>query len=210
MSEHVQTCVVCPHNPKHATGGALVCFDCSNRILRHLRELEDYLPTLPLIKARKTTERGSPGFRSTPPLDLTAVHHTDWRSAWDDTDGHGAIATLHSWARLVREDRGLEPPDTATLTSEAGVLRTQHQWIVCQPWADEYAHELRHLHGAVRAAAGDAVPRPVGRCIKVWPDRDCGGSVFELDDASGVKCASCGETYAGTSLIHLRLAQEAS
>lgn len=211
MSEHVQTCVVCPHNPQHATGGALVCFGCSNRILRYLRELEDYLPTLPLLKTRRSTERGSPGYRSTPPINLAAVLHTDPRSDTSDRDGVmtdelGALATIDSWVRVVVDEHGVTPPRTAYLGLP--LLRSAHQWITCQSWVDEYADDLRTVHAAVRAVAGDPIPRPVGRCIKVWTDRDCGGSVYELDDASGVQCNQCGETYAGLALVRLRVAQQ--
>lgn len=212
MSEYVQTCVVCPpHNQKHATGGAVVCFDCSNRILRWLRELEEYLPTLPLIKARKDTGRGSPGFRSTPNANLDAILHTDPRSDSSDRHGHitdelGALGVIDSWVRVVVEEHGVTPPRTAYLGLP--LLRASHAWITCMPWVSEYADDLRKVHAAVRAVAGDPIPRPVGHCIKVWPDRECHGSVYDLADASGVQCASCGETYTGLALVRLRVAQQ--
>lgn len=211
MSEHVQTCVVCPHNPKRATGGALVCFDCSNRILRWLRELEEYLPTLPLIKDRKSSERGSPGFRSTPPLNLDAVLHTDPRSDSSDRHGHitdelGALGVIDSWVRVLVEEHGVTPPKAAYLGLP--LLRASHAWITCQPWVSEYADDLRKVHGAVRATAGDPIPQPVGRCIVVDDRSECGGPVFETADLAGVQCARCGETYTGLALVRLRVAQQ--
>ncbi|MCR3719152.1 MULTISPECIES: hypothetical protein [Prauserella salsuginis group] len=207
MNDHVQRCATCPPgNPRQADSG-LVCFQCSNRILRQLRELEEYLPTLQLEKRRGGAERGAPGFASTSPADDTTIHHTDWRTNWSALDGLGAVATIHQWARAVREDRAFKPPRHVTLTTEIEALRQNHSWLTCQPFVDEYARELREVHGAVRAAAGDPAPHPVGRCITADQHGDCGGTVYERLDFGGVQCASCHRIYAGLDLVRLRVSQ---
>jgi DNA-directed RNA polymerase subunit RPC12/RpoP len=208
MNDRVTQCVVCPKLQQADAG--LVCFSCSNRILRHLRELEEYLPTLSLLKRVVGESRHSPGFASQSPANDTAVHHTDWRSGWDALDGLGAVATLHSWARAVREDRAFQPPHYVTLTTELEALRANHSWLTHQPFVDEYARELREVHMAVRATAADPVPRSVGKCIHFKNHQECKGSVYELDDASGARCSRCGDVYSGLDLVRFRTAQEAS
>lgn len=202
-------CVVCPQaKPKQAEDGKLVCFACSNRILRCLRELEDYLPTLSLLKTVSGGEGRQPGFGSRSPANDTAIHHTDWRTTPSALDGMGAVATVHEWATNVREDRGLQPPAGLSFWGEIEALRVHHSWIVCQPFVDAYAAELREIHAAVRAAANDPIPRSVGRCIHQLKHGECGADVYELPDASGVKCSACGRIYTGLDYDRLRVAQQ--
>lgn len=211
MTDTVLRCVVCPPTaPRRADDGQLVCFSCSNRILRQLRELEEYLPTLSLEKRRGASQRGAPGFASASPADDTVVHHTDWRTNWSALDGLGAVATIHQWARAVREDRAYEPPRYVTLATEIEALRANHAWLTCQPFVDEYARELREVHGAVRAVAGDPEPRSVGRCITVHRHGECGGKVYERPDAGDVQCSTCHRIYDGTDLVRFRTQQEAA
>lgn len=187
----------------------LVCFKCSNRILRNLRELEEYLPHLSLLKARGDGGRGRPGFGSSSPVNDAAIHHTDWRTTPTALDGMGAVATIHEWATNVREGRGMEPPASLSFWGEIHALRHNHAWIVCQEWVGDYAAELREIHAAVRAVAADPIPRSVGKC---WgrDNRECGADLYELPDASGVKCSdrSCGRVYSGTAMLRLQIANE--
>lgn len=207
-------CVVCPGaKPKEAEAPRLVCFACSNRILRHLHELETYLPTLSLIKTVGAQGGGrKPGFGSSSPANDTAIHHTDWRTTPSALDGIGAVATVHEWATNVRDGQGLKPPASLSFWGEIHALRHNHAWIVCQPFVDDYARELREIHSAVRAAANDPIPRSVGTCISILRHGECGADVYELPDASGVKCCSpaCGRVYTGLDLDRLRVSQEAS
>lgn len=203
-------CVCCVR--VEAEAPKLVCFACSNRILRHLRELEDYLPRLSLLKTVTGEEGRKVGFGSQSPANDTAIHHTDWRTTPTALDGMGAVATIHEWATSVREDRGIQPPRRPAVWTETEALRANHSWIVCQPFVDSYAEELREIHSAVRAAANDPIPRSVGKCISIHTHGECGADVFELPDASGVKCSnrSCGRVYTGLDLDRLRMAQEAT
>jgi len=214
LSDH---CVVCStkEKPKPAEPGKMVCFKDSGRILRYLRELEEYLPTLSLLKSPPgITEYSAPVFGSRSPANDSAIVHTDWRSESSNLTGEmdggmGALGVVASWARAVREERGLEGPQRATLTTEVTCLRSNHDWITAQPFVDEYAKELRDVHGMVRSLAHDPVPRPVGKCIRFKGNVECKGDVFELDDASGVRCSRCGDVYTGLDLDRLRVAQEA-
>lgn len=207
-------CVVCSteKHPREAEHG-LLCHGDSNRILRHLRELEEYLPTLSLEKSPAGSEPVTgPGFGSRSPANDAVLVHTDPRSDYSDRDGVmtgelGALGVVSSWAQVVIEERCIKSSPSAFL--DISLLRRNHDWIAHQSWVDEYASELRQVHAAVRVLAHDPVPRSVGSCISI--DRrgyDCGGQVFEMDDASGVKCSKCSRRYDGTALIRFRLAQD--
>lgn len=205
---------VCPvHKPADEwQAGQKACFRCSNRILRQLRELEEYLPTLSLYKTVSGGEGRKKGFGSSSPANDTAIHHTDWRTTPSALDGMGAVATIHEWAESVRDERGIDPPERMSVFAELHALRHNHAWIICQAWVADYATELREIHSAVRAAANDPVPRSVGRCIQILKHGECGADVYELPDASGVQCSNqaCRRVYTGLDLDRLRIAQEAS
>jgi hypothetical protein len=208
----MSSCVVCPTDrAKQADPHKLVCFNCSNRVLRHLAELEDYLPHLSLLKTVTGEPGRKVGFGSQSPANDTAIHHTDWRTTPSALDGMGAVATVHEWAKQVRADQGLDCPRGLSVFSELHALRTHHAWIMAQPWVADYAQELRDIHAAVRQVANDPIPRAVGRCITIRKGGECGADVYELPDASGVKCSdrACGRIYTGLDLDRLRIAQEA-
>lgn len=212
MSDTVQTCVVCPQQRK-TDNGYLVCIRCSSNILRHLRELEDYVPTLSLERPVSPGEyiSGS-GFGSKSPANDAVILHTDPRSDYSDRDGTltselGAFSVVGTWARVVMEEHGGQ---ASGFMAAVGLLRTQHDWITRQPWVDEYADELRQVHTSVRQLARDPIPRSVGRCIAVHSHGECHGQVYEMDDASGVRCSSCRRVYTGHDLARFNVAQEAS
>lgn len=202
----------CPvHRPTEQwQPGQKACFRCSNRILRHLRELEEYLPTLSLLKPVSGSGGRKPGFGSSSPANDAVIHHTDWRTAPTALDGMGAVATIHEWAGNVRDQRAIDPPPRMSVFAELHALRTHHAWIICQEWISDYASEVREIHAAVRAAAGDPVPRSVGRCIQILKHGECGADVYELRDMSGVKCSdhTCGRVYTGLDYDRLRVAQQ--
>lgn len=207
-------CVICPPSKvMTAERGTQACFSCGNRILRHLRELEDIIPTLSLEKTVKPDASGaSTGFGSQSPANDAVIVHTDPRSDSSDkwgnlTDELGALSVVDRWAQVVVEERDITPPSTAYLSIP--LLRSNHQWVVSQPWVDEYADELRQVHAAVRALAHDPIPQSVGQCIAVHSHGECRGAVYELDDASGVRCSVCHRRYDGLDLARFRAAQEA-
>lgn len=203
-------CVVCSSTDEsQAVPNWLVCLRCSNRALRWLRELEEYLPTLSLLKGAAGGEFVSgPGFGSKSPANDAVIHHTDWRSNWDDLDGHSALGVIGSWAAMVREERGLATPAQPTLFTEVGALHSNHPWVMQQPWADEYIAELRGVHMAVRALANNPVPRSVGKCINTIGNGECGGPVYEKPEKEAVQCSKCHRIYLGTDLIRLRMSWE--
>lgn len=210
-------CVVCSteKHPREAEHG-LLCHGDSNRILRHLRELEEYLPTLSLLRSPGGMEPiGKASFGPRSPANDAAIVHTDPRSGTEvitDARGevkaeYGALGVVSSWASVVVEGRNVKPSPSAFL--DIGLLRRNHDWVVRQAWVDEYARELKFVHAAVRKEAHDEVPKPVGKCIRFENNRECKGDVYELDDASGVICSrDKRHKYTGLDLDRLRVAQD--
>ena len=122
------------------------------------------------------------------------------------------LAILQSWAKLVREERDLEPcKRQATVTSEAGTLLGHLDWIIAQPFVDELAREIREVKSALHSAIGDHAPRPVGSCPVVHPETgECGGKLFQ--DRYGrmsVSCRRCGAAWDEDDLRRLGLMQTA-
>jgi hypothetical protein len=89
-----------------------------------------------------------------------------------------ALGTLHSWARMVREDRALAQPEHVTITGERDLLTRQLDWIAAQPWVDEFHDELTALARLLKRANGHRPERPLTRCVLPTDDGLCGGNVW--------------------------------
>ena len=214
-----ETNCVLPHrDPKTAAEGTLVCPGHT----RWLREsIDDVVTTFALLphfyEPGTATDDGQQvkGKRVDPPapvrLDVVAL--LDKRTiARNPGDIVPVLAILQAWARLVREERQLQPcRRQATVTSEAGTLLAHIDWIICQPWVDDLGREIREVKSALHSAIGDHAPRPVGTCPVVHPDTgECGGKLYQ-DRYGGmsVTCRRCGETWGETELRRLGLMQSA-
>lgn len=211
-------CLLPHRDPKAAVHGTLVCPGHT----RWLREsIDDVVTTFALLphfyEPGTAVDDGQQvrGKRVDPPapvrLDVVAL--LDRRTiARHPGDIVPVLAILEAWARLVREERQLQPcRREATVTSEAGTLLGHIDWIICQPWVDELAREIRDVKSALHSAIGDHAPRPVGTCPVVHPDTgECGGKLYQ-DRYGGmsVTCRKCGETWGETELRRLGLMQSA-
>jgi len=214
MGQPVTDCVICSTDQRHvqAQEPGLVCFKDSNRILRWLRELEEWVPVLPTLKmATGIREYQRPQFGSRSPANDAALVHADHRSAlhaYELRDGErvsvltcgcpafsgcehrqelGAVAVVASWAAAVREELDMPPGRPDAFSDDVTLLRRQHHWITQQPWVDEYAKELRDADHAVRAIVGDPVPRSQGKCIRWKRDKECKGDVYEFVNVVSVE-----------------------
>lgn len=92
-------------------------------------------------------------------------------------------------------------------------------WVIHQPWCPNLVVDLRTLQAQVLAAAGEPMPRPVGRCRRVTGlDRDgltvCDEILYmprvadrgfdehlTHADLPEVDCPACGKTYQGVELL---------
>lgn len=116
MNETTARCAICD---KQAADGLLVCEGHYRRLGQMLADLEDeaaILSAAPSMQQRYDSG-GSSLASERSPARLDVLVHTDprrgtGRSETDD-DAHAAgntlsiLGVLHSWARLVREERGL-------------------------------------------------------------------------------------------------------
>lgn len=214
-----ETNCVLPHrDPKTAANGTLVCPGHTRWLTESIDDVVITYALLPHFYEPGTAiDDGQQvrGKRVDPPapvrLDVVAL--LDKRTiARHPGDIVPVLAILEAWARLIREERQLQPcRRQATVTSEAGTLLAHINWIICQPWVDDLAREIREVKSALHSAIGDHAPRPVGTCPVVHPDTgECGGKLYQ-DRYGGmsVTCRRCGETWGETELRRLGLMQSA-
>lgn len=214
-----ETNCLLPHRePKTAANGTLVCPGHTRWLTESIDDVVVTYALLPhFYEPGTATDDGQQvrGKRVDPPapvrLDVVAL--LDKRTiARHPGDIVPVLAILEAWARLVRDERQLQPcRRQTTVTSEAGTLLAHIDWIICQPWVDELAREIREVKSALHSAIGDHAPRPVGTCPIVHPDTgECGGKLYQ-DRYGGmsVTCRRCGETWGETELRRLGLMQSA-
>lgn len=81
----------------------------------------------------------------------------------DQTGPPPMLDTLSGWARVVIDERNLNSAPKMTTESLAGLLLIHHDWAVTQPWADEYAFDIRGCAHEARRLCGlyDARPEPI-------------------------------------------------
>ena len=211
-------CVLPHRDPKAAVQGTLVCPGHTRWLTESIDDVVVTFALLPHFYEPGTAiDDGQQvrGKRVDPPapvrLDVVAL--LDKRTiARHPGDIVPVLAILEAWARLIREERQLQPCRRhATVTSEAGTLLAHIDWIICQPWVDDLAREIREVKSALHSAIGDHAPRPVGTCPVVHPDTgECGGKLYQ-DRYGGmsVTCRRCGETWGETELRRLGLMQSA-
>ena len=203
-------CEACstPDKPVEAEPATNVCFHCGNKILASLHWIEECLPILDASKGSPSRDRRTSGFGPCSPIRDDVVVARDPRSKWDGESS--PLAMLGAWGRLVALSRRMTQPSRITVKGEVAFLRANHAWIVQQAWVGVYAEELTAAAHAVRRLAGLSNEGPVGQCMVVRPDGDCGGRVFHTKDRSAVRCDRCGREYEGLAMVRLELAQRAS
>lgn len=125
-----------------------------------------------------------------------------------DLDGEDDIpdlpGSLASWARIVVEERGIDPAVIGSdVASSVKILRRERTWIARQAWLDDYVSELAALHRAVALAVGDSMwPRPIGKC----PNDQA--PLYYTAGLDEVTCRRCKATWAGVHLARLLLILE--
>ena len=211
-------CLLPHREPKTALNGRLVCPGHQRWLTDTLHDIITTTALLPhFLEPGTAVDDGHQvkGKRVDPPapvrLDVIAL--LDRRTlARHPGDLIPVLAILEAWATLIRDERQLQPcRSQATVTSEAGTLLSHLDWIICQPWVDDLAREIRDVKSALHSAIGDHAPRPVGTCPVIHPDTgECGGKLYQ-DRYGGmsVTCRRCGETWGETELRRLGLMQTA-
>ena len=175
--------------PHLALPGLLVCDGHREALYDELRSIVDILARI----AIRPSGGGAPGAgrsgllasqRSV--LDLESLALAGPLAPGDVTtadgwDEHHPVTTVGSWARLVREERGLTPPDgPSALTQDVDLLVRQLDWCCAQPWIDDMAEEIHASLLRVQRADPDRIrPGNEGRCpvVGTGPDGTCGGQL---------------------------------
>lgn len=187
-------------------------FERLGAILRDIEDQTAALSAVPSMAIRHGSTGGSPAF-SRSPVRLDVLVHTDPRhgAGWSETDDEllaagntmSVSATLHGWARLVREERGFATRAAATVASERDTLTRHLEHIAHADWANACYHALAQLLGQLKAANGTAEEKPVGRCYLPTVDGTCDGPVW-VDSAAGhAHCGRCQQTWDGPQLAML-------
>jgi hypothetical protein len=188
----------CSHQP---APGLLVCRGHLERLGAMLRDIEDEAAILSAVPSMQQQQGRGGGLAShRTPVRLDVLVHTDPRHGtgksedYDDALAAGEtlsiLATLHSWARVIREDRALTDPGTVTISGERDTLSRHLDYAVAQPWCDEFYGDIVALVGQLKAANGHKPDRPLTRCVIATVDGLCGGNVWIQDVAQLVTYAN--------------------
>lgn len=216
-----------PEKPHAASPGLYVCGGHRSHLYEQLRGIVDTVARIAIRPA--ATGRpgaGRPGTlasqRSLLDLESLALAGPIAPGQITTTDGwdeHHPVAVVGSWARLVREERRITPPDgPVSLTVDVDLLIRQLDWCCAQPWIDDMAGELGDSFARVHRADPDRHrPGDEGRCPIVGdgPHGTCGGRLqrdrgtvpwvirhdrcerIAVDAPAGpIRCQRCGATWA--------------
>jgi hypothetical protein len=192
--------VLNPAAPGHHT-----CTRCADKLAAVLAAIASTYAQLQTVAELTPGGRGHTGTRRPPGPRSPAVDglivHGDARSKWDGQ--FGALATVESWARMVREERGsAAPAGRVTMRRELDTLRFHWDWLLGQPWVDEFAGEMRRVLAALKAAGRLTPPvLRIGACSVVvlivglpngtTVDLACGATLRVRVGDTDVRCRNC-------------------
>jgi hypothetical protein len=137
------------------------------------------------------------------------------RTKWTSELGHGVVATVESWARMIREEVGARPPaELLTFGRELRTIRFHWDHVMAAPWLDEFAREMREtLRSLVNAGRLTERVLRVGPCPHVLGyehndldvpviDSDgqlipirCGETLRVRASAEEIRCKACGTVW---------------
>lgn len=202
MSE-AENCVI--GSKPHMADSGYLCSGHAQKLADTLRELEDeyaLLSAVPSMMIRSGRGGSLASHRSPAVLDVlvatdrrrgTGHIGSDAEDPWGLDDTASVLDVLHSWARVVREERGLAAPQQVTVSGERDLLTRHLPWVAGQAWVDDAYGELRALLGQLKATNGTAEVKPTARCHLPAADGSCGGDI-RVDDGYAY-CGKCGETW---------------
>lgn len=196
MTEPTATCAIGSraHQAEHGN----LCTAHLERAAIMLRDIEHeatHLDARPSMQQTMDSGGGSLASERSPAR-LDVLVHTDRRRGTGKSEteddaiaaGHTLpiLDVLHSWARVVREERDLTPPAVVTVFGERDLLTRHLPWIAEQPWVDECYTDLRQLLGQLRIANATQPDRPHSRCPVIVDGHGCTGQVWIHDELQPV------------------------
>ena len=206
-------CLLCPRSTPAEVG--MLCEWHADRIAGELVDIALWWALLPelLVPGSGEDDGNVRGKRIDSPspvrLDVVAVMDPRTSVGLGGDDVTGVRCVIHSWARVVVEEREWSGLD-GTLTRDLDTLTKSAGWIAGQPWVDDYARELHAAWKELRAVVGIRPPTVVGRCPVTDADGECGGPLHQDRwGGMGVRCARCGAHWDDRQLRRLGLAIDA-
>lgn len=208
-------CLICssPDKPRRATPGYRTCDRCVERIREALSDIPDLYAVLgtdeAFMPAVNPGARRGPGFGSRSPANDQAIALTDPRTTWTEEDRiHNPLVVVESWARMVREDVGEQPPPgNAYVRGEVELLIRRLDFITRQEWVDEFWLEIREVRDQLGAFNGDRKPLPVGKCPSLLKTtgKECGTPLYAPLQGDVIKCRNkpCGREWTRREWMHL-------
>lgn len=176
--------------------GQLLCPRCAARLDKWLRAIPDVFALLPAVVMHGTVP-SDPGTKHTKRPDPPAPMRLEVIDLLDRRSGYGALGILHSWAELVRDQRGDQRPDVTTVAGEAATIIVNLAWCAGQEFAGDLYGEIRVLARTLDDTVGEYRPKPVGRCewLADGEDETCGGALVMDREGTGVHCLRCGHRH---------------
>jgi hypothetical protein len=199
-------CVICTRHgrQRRASDGYMTCTPCADTLRERLQGIAKDYPRLldphTLIPVRNP---GSGAVAAGPrdPAQVDLIVLTDRRTkAWSHSDPTNPLVVCESWARMVREDRGEEPPEgRATIASETGLLIRRLDWVTRRDWVDQFDHGVAAAHHTLQRVLRElaAVVR-IGECpaIAEGAKRPCGKGLRVRVGDDVIRCTSCDAKWA--------------
>lgn len=203
-------CVMAHPDPAAASVG-LLCEHHAQRITWQLADILDWWALLPALLIPTSDGEGNHrGKRidSPSPIRLDVVAVGDLRTGMAVAPGDivGVRFVLHTWARVVIEERQWSAQQLGSVWQDVGVLERSADWIAEQPWVDDYAHEVAAAHRQLRHIAGVRPPTVIAHCPVVDEHGECGGALHQDRwGGMGVTCDRCGARWGDVELRRLGL-----
>ncbi|HEY3559641.1 MAG TPA: hypothetical protein VGL05_19365 [Kribbella sp.] len=189
-----------PASKVHCEPGKLLCPKCVARLDKWLRAIPDTFALLPAVVMHGTVP-SDPGTKHTKRPDPPAPMRLEVIDLLDRRPGYGALGILHSWAELVRDERGDARPEVTTVAGECATLIVNLAWCAGQEFAGDLYQEIRVLARTLDDTVGEYRPKPVGKCAALIdvPDTTvqalCGGALVMDREGTGVHCLTCGARH---------------
>lgn len=204
-----------------AAPGLLVCHACSDQCRKAVEYLGDLYAGLQDVD--ELTPGGSPdggGLRTVPGPKSPAVDallvHSDPRSHARVGDHPAALATMASWARLIREEHSLDTPrhklrDTVpagriAMDRELQTIRFHWDWLMACPAVLQFAVDVNEVINGLEYVRRMNPPElRIGRCpvvteIETLPDGGelplaCGTQLRVRPGDEEIRCRGCGTVW---------------
>lgn len=200
-----------------AAPGLLVCHPCSEQTRRAVdylgqlyEGLQDVDELTPGGHPDGTGTRSIPGPRS-PAVDALLVH-SDPRSHARVGDHPAALATIASWARLIREERSIDvdpeqmlntvPAGRISMERELQTIRWNWDWLMACPAVLQFAADVNEVITGLELVRRMNPPTiRIGKCpivVLILPlpdgsslDLNCGAFLKVRPEDPEIRCRNC-------------------